>query len=1185
MIRSFAWIGLAVGLLAIATALSCRSPESLESPRSVKTASVRDETRVLVYSRTAGYRHRSIPAGIEAMRRLGDEHGFEVLATEDPALFTDESLADFDVVLFLSTTGDVLDEEGEGALERFVQGGGGWVGIHAASDTEFEWPWFAGLVGAYFKGHPPVQPARLAVLDRVHPSTCHLPPAWHRTDEWYDFRESPTSKVHVLATIDERSYEGGTMGHDHPIAWCHEYDGGRSWYTAGGHTEESFSEPEFLEHVAGGILWAAGRAQGDAGTTLDANFDVVVLDDFVTDPMELAITPDLRVLFVERQGVVKIWKPDTQSTVVAGFLDVFDDLEDGLLGVTIDPSFEETGWFWVYYAPAGDEPKNRLSRLTLDGDTFAPESEVVVLEVATQRDECCHSGGSLAFGPDGNLFLSTGDNTNPFASGGYAPIDEREGRSPWDAQKSSGNAADLRGKVLRITPQPDGSYTIPDGNLFPADGSGGRPEIYVMGCRNPFRISVDPETGWLYWGDVGPDAGAPNDDRGPAGHDEYNQAREAGYFGWPYFVGPNLPYRDYDFESEEHGAAFDPAAPVNDSPNNTGPRELPPAKPAWIGYTYAKTEAYGGLDAGGRCAMAGPVARFDALGLGNHPHGLPPYYDGTVFLYEWARNRLFDVKLDEEGRPLDIRPFLASVTFKRPHDLELGPDGRLYLIEWGTGFGGGNDDARIVRIDYHPSGQRPPRALANASTRSGALPLRVSFDASASESRNASPELEYAWDFDGDGTVDSRSAKPTHVYRRAGLHDARVTVRDRDGLEATATIPVTAGNTRPSVRFEWPPDGGIADLGSQVDWRVAVEDPEDGRIPDDRVSIQPYLGHDTHAHPLHQKTGLEGRIETLQDDGHGDAADLFSVLAATYTDRGAGSVPALTGRAEVVLQPHRKEAEYATSNRRARLQRGGGSQAWLTFSGRRPHATYAPLNLHGIEEVAMRVAVGRSAGEVELRIDAADGPLLGSARLESTTDLELEAGEPFPLRVEWFEKGGGAGVILRIEGPGLVKQPVPAEFFPEGVLAEYYELDSPDELPDFDTLDPYAMERVAKIDFASTSEEFAGSGRADDVGAVFTGSLVVPESGPYSLFLESDDGSRLVVGDRVLVDNDGLHGMVERTAGWEWREIVLPVNDPGTTFELFVTFQPDDAKAKGDLLRLDWLEMRGRGVEARTTSR
>ncbi|HYM31860.1 MAG TPA: ThuA domain-containing protein [Candidatus Cybelea sp.] len=220
---------------------------------------------VLVFSKTAGYRHESIEAGIAAIRTLGVDSGFKVDASEDATRFTNASLAGYRVVVFLNTTGTILDAEQRRALQTFIESGGGFVGVHAASDTEYDWPWYGQLVGAYFKSHPDIQRARIRVIDRIHPSTRSLPRTWPRTDEWYNFRQSPAASVRVLATLDEASYRGGDMGVDHPIAWCREFDGGRAWYTALGHTVASYGEPLFRQHLLGGILWAAGReAAGNA---------------------------------------------------------------------------------------------------------------------------------------------------------------------------------------------------------------------------------------------------------------------------------------------------------------------------------------------------------------------------------------------------------------------------------------------------------------------------------------------------------------------------------------------------------------------------------------------------------------------------------------------------------------------------------------------------------------------------------------------------------------------------------------------------------------------------------------------------------------------------------------------------------------------------------------------------------
>ena len=213
---------------------------------------------VLVFSKTAGYRHDSIPSGIAAIRALGEQNDFRVDASEDATIFNDESLAQYRVVVFLNTTGDIFNPGEQAAFEKFVRRGGGFVGVHAASDTEYDWPWYGRLLGTYFRRHPAIQSATLKVVDPSHRSTRHLPIRWTRTDEWYDFRSDLDRDITVLIRIDEATYRGGRMGADHPISWYHTYDGGRAWYTALGHTAGSYSEPLFLEHLRGGISWAAG---------------------------------------------------------------------------------------------------------------------------------------------------------------------------------------------------------------------------------------------------------------------------------------------------------------------------------------------------------------------------------------------------------------------------------------------------------------------------------------------------------------------------------------------------------------------------------------------------------------------------------------------------------------------------------------------------------------------------------------------------------------------------------------------------------------------------------------------------------------------------------------------------------------------------------------------------------------
>jgi cytochrome c len=217
--------------------------------------------RVLVFTKTAGFRHASIPAAVGAIRELGQRGGFSVDATEDATAFTDANLARYAVVAFVLTTGDVLDAGQQRAFERYIRAGHGFVGIHSATDTERGWPWYGQLVGGWMDVHSSIQQAAVVIEDRAHLSTSALPRRWVRTDEWYRFPINPRGSVRVLATLDESTYkpeQGTAMGGDHPIAWTKELGGGRAWYTAGGHTEESYAEPLFRSHLLGGIRYAAG---------------------------------------------------------------------------------------------------------------------------------------------------------------------------------------------------------------------------------------------------------------------------------------------------------------------------------------------------------------------------------------------------------------------------------------------------------------------------------------------------------------------------------------------------------------------------------------------------------------------------------------------------------------------------------------------------------------------------------------------------------------------------------------------------------------------------------------------------------------------------------------------------------------------------------------------------------------
>lgn len=952
------------------------------------------EFKVLVFSKTAAFRHASIPDGIAMIQSLGTNNGFIVHATEDATAFTDTNLTQYSAVVFLSTTGDVLDINQQGAFERFIRSGKGYVGIHSASDTEYSWPWYGQLVGAYFNNHPSQQTATNLVLDRAHPSTAGLPERWVRFDEWYNFQSNPRGSVHVLATLDEKSYAPGTgaMGYDHPIAWCHNFDGGRSWYTGGGHTSASFSEPLFRQHVLGGILWAAGDVEGDAGATIDSNFQKTVLDSAPSNPMELAVAADGRVFYIERGGAVKIWKPQTATTVLAAQIPVFSQLEDGLIGLTLDPGFMTNNWLYLYYSPAGATPRQYLSRFTMNGDVMNLASEKILLIASTQRDQCCHSGGSLAFGPDGTLYVSVGDNTNPFESDGYCPTDERPGRSAWDAQKSSSNGNDLRGKILRIKPETNGTYSIPPGNLFPPGTPNTRPEIYVMGNRNPFRIAVDSATGWLYWGEVGPDSGADSATRGPRGHDEWNQARTAGNYGWPYFVANNKAYIEYDFATLISGAAYNPNFPTNNSPNNTGPLVLPPARPAWIWYAGGNSTEFPQVNqvtTGGRTAMAGPVYHFNTNGVA--ARRLPAYYDNTHFIYEWSRNFIREVKLDASGNILAINPFLPTFTFTRPMDMEIGPDGAIYMIEWGTGFNGNNADAKIIRIDY-VAGNRTPVIVASATPDSGSAPLVVNFSSAGTFDPDPQDTLSFAWSFFGNNVTNSTSANPTFTYTNAGSYAPQLKVYDSSGNVSVRNFTIIVGNHRPTTAITRPPNGAVFDWSDTISFTASATDFEDGSTTNGTINctnlnMELSVGHADHAHGLAQLLGCTGSFVT--PPGHGDEADnLYLVFRASYTDKGAPGVPTLLGSSTSLVRPRRMQAEYFTSDSGVSTYITPDTDGALEVMNI-DHGDWVsvyPMNFTNLTGATFRVAAAGAGGQIEIRLGGTNGTLLTTATIPPTAN-------------------------------------------------------------------------------------------------------------------------------------------------------------------------------------------------------
>lgn len=966
-----------------------------------------NDFNALLFTATTAFRHDSIPAGIALFEALSEEHGFGLTHTEDSSIFNEEDLAEFDVLIMLQTSGDPWSEEEKAAMEAYQQDDGGIVAVHNATDMRGDYEWWDELVGSLMPAHAatgedPGLPATVQVEDDVHPSTSHLEEwEWDRGDEWYNFSTNVRGDAHVLLTMDETSYDPGSeaMGYDHPISWCKPYDGGRAWATGMGHFSSHYSEPELVDHLLGGVQWAAGTADGDCGGTDWDSYDKVPLDTNTSAPYGMDVAPDGRVFFTEIvRGQIRTFNPETFTTTTALDIDVYSGGEDGMLGLTLDPEFEDNGYLYVYYSPPSDEDVyvNRLSRFTVDEtSTIDPDTESVVIEVPKQRfDQPGHTGGGLDFDPDGNILLSVGDDVNPHSepSPGSAPLSTIEDTFH-DARETSANTDDLRGKLLRITPEEDGGYSIPEGNMFEPDQENTRPEIYAMGFRNPFRFSVDPETGDVGLADYGPDCSSLEQcgDFGPTGMVSWNLISEPGNYGWPMCHGDKTPYRDVDYTTDPwtFGELFDCENPVNDSPRNTGLTELPEVTEPDLVYGYDMSTVPEVIAPGGGLApMGGPFYSYDPE-LETDTK-FPEYFDGKPIFYEWSKNSLYSGIVDHEAetgsRLNKLNEFLPDESWLAPIDMEYGPDGSLYVLEWGGGFGRDNPDSGLYRVDYVPDG-RSPVARAEVEPDSGPGPLEVQFTGSNSDHPEDDEEIvSYEWDFTNDGEIDSTEPDPVHTFTEDGEYNARLTVTGSNDLTGVAVVPISVGNTRPTVEFETPPNGGFFEWGDEISWDLDVSDPEDAEIDPDRAYVQPGIGHDDHVHHTEPVPGFAGSVVTGLG-GHSRSDNAFYTLEGNYTDSGTDTAPPLTGTSTVVLQPKVKQAEHHIEAEGVAVIDSTDVEVGndvLAELGDGAWARYDPVNFTGVDELAFRVAADTDGGTIELRQDAPDGELLGTAEVPDT---------------------------------------------------------------------------------------------------------------------------------------------------------------------------------------------------------
>ncbi|WP_413452494.1 ThuA domain-containing protein [Georgenia phoenicis] len=721
----------------------------------------------------------------------------------------------------------------------------------------------------------PVNEATVNVVDRQHPANEGLPLNWTRSDKWLNWDTNPIGEVHTVAQVQEWDYDAGDTanGPFHPISWCRDYDGGRSFYAGMGGTAESWAEDEFRSHVLGAIQWSAGLVRGDCQATIGDNYEIERLTttntpgtlDQIGEPHGLTITDDGTVFYVGRgacpTGPIPSWDqenvglgcgsihqydPETGEVTLLTVLDVFGNRggggelvksEEGLFGIEPDPNFAENNWLYVYWMPYESiDTEDRIGMRTVSRFTYDPEgpsidldSRVDLLEWETQIHSCCHAGGGLAFDDAGNLYISTGDSNSSQGSDGYSGnnwTQDYKGVSFQDARRTSGNTNDLNGKILRIHPEDDGTYTIPEGNLFTGDEGNGdqaRPEIYVMGVRNPSRIQIDADTDWLTAAWVGPDAFSPSPELGPAKYEHATIITSAGNQGWPYCMGDRQPYRD---RSNEDASVltdwYDCDNLQNTSPRNTGLVDIPDARDNMIWYSpggggpvfprdengipsyeedeVTYTQPY--LRGGGQAVMSGPTYRLSQVDEGSDI-AWPEYWEGKWLIGDQSNsNNRVAITADPEGVDEAAPPAFAEDLrhiiraggggdqLQSWMDAEFGPDGALYLLDYGSGFFTLHENQKLIRIAYTGGPATPAPTATAASVQSD--PLTVQFTGSRSGG------VSWHWDF-GDGTT-STEADPRHTYDRIDDYTATLTVTYADGTTETVETAVVIECAVPDAR-------------------------------------------------------------------------------------------------------------------------------------------------------------------------------------------------------------------------------------------------------------------------------------------------------------------------------------------------------------------------------------------------
>lgn len=595
--------------------------------------------------------------------------------------------------------------------------------------------------------------------------------------------------------------------------------------------------------IAGLACLASFTMQDSPPKPDESRFTPVVIADNLDEPMVFEVLKDGSAYIIERKGALKKYNAATKTTDLIATIPVntkytsadgvVKEAEEGLMGFTMDPNYEKNHWIYLYYAHP-TEKKHVLTRWEIKDEQLVESSKKTVLEVETQREVCCHTGGGMTWDKAGNLFLTVGNNTGNQKA---AQTDEREGRSSWDDQGHAGNTNDLRGKILRIHPEADGSYTIPEGNLYPKGTSSGddrrtRPEIYSMGHRNPWRISIDSKTNYVYWGEVGPDANE-DSDIGPRGYDELNQARKPGNFGWPWFVADNQAFPVYDYAANKPLAKKDPEHLVNTSPNNTGLKELPATAPNFIYYPYGVSEKFPLVGSGSRSATGGPI--YHKSDFTNPKRPWPAYYENKWIAADFSRGWIMAISMKENGDYESMERVLPGYHPVQPIDIKFGPDGDLYILEYGSNWFRKSDNSRLIRIEYN-GGNRKPIVQVSTDKKGGTVPFQAKLSSEGTKDFDGDA-LKYSWKITGAGATPKilTTANPSVSFDKPGVYNVALTVTDSKGASNSQSLKIVAGNEPPKVAVNLTGNSSFFFAGKPIDYAVSVSDKEDGSLADGKI--------------------------------------------------------------------------------------------------------------------------------------------------------------------------------------------------------------------------------------------------------------------------------------------------------------------------------------------------------------